>query len=296
MNITRIDQSKKLSIIASKLRENFERWNYREVLLPAIENATEELDKGTKFTDGEDFYLVKPDITSQILTGLSEGKKYKLFYLSEVLDGGTSGDWQFGAEYIGGKERWMIVEILTGIITALELLNIDNFFIDIGSSKVWERATEDIPEVKEDVLRALHHRSFDLIDEAEIPSQKRKEIWRLFNYRDKTCNYERLASILEVLDDERLFADFGTVRGLPYYEDLTFEIYSPQLGSPLGGGGEYKFESTSCCGFAFHLENLLEIYAHNEEQDRVIVDEPPEKGYHRAKDLVEDGIAVEVNP
>lgn len=294
MNIARIDQSGKLSTVASKLRKNFELWNYREVLLPAIEQAGKQLDKGTKFTDGKDFYLVKPDITSQILTGLKEDKEYKLFYLSEVLDGGTSGDWQFGAEYVGGEDRWMILEILTGIITALEFLKVEDFFIDIGSSRVWESVTEEIPEVKEDVFRALHHRSFDLIDEADIPDQKRKEIWRLFNYRDKTCDYQRLDSILEVIDDDRLFADFGTIRGLPYYEDLTFEIYSPELGSPLGGGGEYKFGNTSCCGFAFHLENLLEIFTDGKTKKRVRIDGEPGESFNRAKDLVKDGVAVKV--
>ncbi|MBS3765818.1 ATP phosphoribosyltransferase regulatory subunit, partial [Candidatus Bipolaricaulota bacterium] len=85
MNVANIDGSEKLSSVASKLRRNFELWNYREVLLPAIERDREGLDRGTKFSDGEEFYLIKPDITSQILTKLQEERRYKLFYLSEVL-------------------------------------------------------------------------------------------------------------------------------------------------------------------------------------------------------------------
>ncbi len=294
MNVANIDGSEKLSSVASKLRRNFELWNYREVLLPAIERASADLDRGTKFSDGEEFYLIKPDITSQILTKLQEGRRYKLFYLSEVLDGETSGDWQFGVEYVGGNQRWMIVEILSAAITALEGLGIDNFYIDVGSRKVWEGITEEVPEVREEVFRALHHRSYDRVDELNLPESKKEEIWRLFNYRARTCDYERLNSVLETIDDERVFADFGTVRGLPYYEDLTFEIYSPKVGSPLGGGGEYRFEDEDSCGFAFHLEELLEVYDGDNGEDRQRLSGFPEERLIRARELVKEGIPVEV--
>ncbi len=294
MNINLIDQSRKLSSVAKQLRQNFELWNYREVLLPAMEEARPGLDKGTKFADGDNFYLIKPDITSQILSKLENGKEYKLFYLSEVLDGGTSGDWQFGVEYVGGDSRFMIVEILNGIITALESLGIREFFVDIGSRKVWEKITEEIPEVREKVFDALHHRSFDLIDEVELREEKREEIWQLFNYRGRNPEYDRLNSILETVGDERIFADFGTVRGLPYYDDLTFEIYSPEVGAPLGGGGEYSFGNEDSCGFAFHLTNLLEVYEGNEEESRRKISGNSQEKFRRARRLVEKGIPVEV--
>lgn len=294
MNGAIIDQSKKLSSVASKLRRNFELWNYREVLLPAIERASAKLDRGTKFSDGEEFYLIKPDITSQILTKLAKGRQYKLFYLSEVLDGGTSGDWQFGIEHVGGNQQWMVVEVLSSAISALEELGIDDFFIDVGSRKVWETMTEAVPGAREEVFRALHHRSYDRIDELDLPEKKKEEIWRLFNYRARTCDYERLDLILETVDDERVFADFGTVRGLPYYEDLTFEIYSTKVGSPLGGGGEYRFGDENACGFAFHLEELLEVYNGNGKEGRQLLSGDPKKSLSRARELVKEGIPVEV--
>lgn len=294
MNAATIDGSEKLSSVASKLRRNFELWNYREVLLPAIEQASDDLDRGTKFSDGEEFYLIKPDITSQILTKLEKGRRYKLFYLSEVLDGGTDGDWQFGVEYVGGTQQWMIVEILSAAITALEGLGIDDFYIDVGSRKVWEGITEEVPGARKEVFRALHHRSYDRIDELNLPEDKKEEIWRLFNYRARTCEYEKLDSVLGTIDDERVFADFGTVRGLPYYEDLTFEIYSPEVGSPLGGGGEYRFEDEDSCGFAFHLEEILEVYDGNGGKGRQCVSGNPEKRVSKASELVKEGVPVEV--
>jgi ATP phosphoribosyltransferase regulatory subunit len=294
MNGAWANQSNKLSTVARVLRRNYDLWNYKEILLPAIERNKEGLDRGTKFTDGQEFYLVKPDITSQILTKLEDENRRKLFYMSEVLDGGTSGDWQFGAEYIGGKELWMPVEILSSIITGLESLGIDDFYIDVGSKRVWESVTNDVPGLRNEVFSALHHRSFDLIDELDIPDTKKDEIWHLFNFRDKKCDYDRLNEILDIVDDDRVFADFGTVRGMSYYEDLTFEIYSPAIGSPLGGGGEYTFRNVGACGFAFHLEVLLDIFSGLEDRNRQRIGGPLRKRLNRAKENIRDGNSIEV--
>lgn len=289
-----INQSSNLSTVARVLRENYDLWNYREILLPAIEKSENGLDKGTKFTDGREFYVIKPDITSQILARLTDEKRRKLFYISEVLDGETSGDWQFGAEYIGGDKSWMVLEIISSIITGLESLGIEDFFVDIGSKRVWESATSDLPELREEVFSALYHRSFDLIDDLDITDEKKDEIWRLFNFRDTRCGYGRLDEILKTLDDERVFADFGTVRGMPYYEDLTFEIYSPETGSPLGYGGEYTFRNGDACGFAFNLESLLEIFTGLEGRERKEVGGSTKKKLNRARTGVENGVPVEV--
>ncbi len=294
MNENWINQSNNLSIVARVLRENYNLWNYREILLPAIEKSRDELDKGTKFTDGEEFYLIKPDVTSQILARLSEGKKRKLFYISEVLDGETSGDWQFGAEFIGGDKGWMVLEIISSIITGLESLGVEDFFVDVGSRRVWESATSDIPDLREEVFGALYHRSFDLIDDLNITKEKKEEIWRLFNFRDQRCDYDRLNNILETIDDDRIFADFGTVRGMHYYEDLTFEIYSPEIGKPLGYGGEYNFRNGDACGFAFDLEALLAVFNNPEGKGREKVDGPAKKKLNRARTRIESGVPVEV--
>ncbi len=294
MNGSWVNRSEKMSSLARALRKNYELWNYEEILLPAIEKYDDSLDKGTKFTDGEHFYLVKPDITSQILNRLSGEEKRKLFYLSEVLDGDPTGSWQFGAEYIGGQEIWMVVEILTTIITGLEKLGIEDFLIDIGTRKVWESVTEDLPGVQEKIFTALHQRSFEMIDDLRISEEKKDQIWHLFNFRDKDCDYGRLSKILEVLDDDRLFADFGTVRGMSYYQDLTFEIYSPRVGSPLGGGGEYRFREEGACGFAFNLESLLELFPGQKGQAREKIEGNSAEGLNRARKLIKEGTPIEV--
>ena len=294
MNGSWINKAEILSVIAKKLRTNFERWNYREILLPAVEEYRDELDKGTKFTDGKDYYVIKPDITSQLLTRLTGDGRHKLFYISEVLDGNPTGDWQFGAEYIGGNDRWMVVEIISTIITALESLGITEFYVDVGSKKVWERAIEGFEDIREEIFDAIHHRSFDLIDELDLPREEEEEVWGLFNYRSRRCDYERLNEILETIDDDRVVADFGTVRGMSYYEDLTFEIYSPEVGSPLGGGGEYKFRNRDAFGFAFHLDKLLEIFSDPSGEERLTLNGTSPETLKRAMTLVREGQGVEI--
>lgn len=293
MNYDVINKSRELSAVTSSLRKNFELWNYRETFLPAITRYAEDLDKGTKFAHGDEFYLIKPDITSQILNELKSVKKKKLFYFSEVLNGGVNGIWQFGVEYIGGKKNWMTVEILSSIITALERLNIEDFYIDIGSREVWKSATEGIQD-RDKIFDALYHRNFELIDEIPMSRDKKEEIWNLFNFRSKSSDYEKLDRILTAVDDERLYADFGTVRHMDYYDDITFEIYSPEVGAPLGGGGEYRFNGADSCGFGFNVEYLTEIHPDGNGSEKRAINGDLKESYRKARELVREDRKVEV--
>ncbi len=289
-------KSRELAKVVSALRKNYELWNYREVFLPAIAEYKGKLDKGTKFAGNDEFYLIKPDITSQILTQLKHVETHKFFYFSEVLDGGVKGSWQFGVEYIGGEQTWMIVEVLTSIITALEKLGVYDFYVDIGSRRIWRQVTSQAPDKEDQIFEALYHRNFELIDELELPEKKKEEVWELFNYRGQNPDDERLSEILSAVGDSRFFADFGTVRHRPYYYDITFEIYSPQVGEPIGGGGEYMYKDRTSCGFAFNVENLLAVSLDTDGVARKLVEGDLHESFLTARKLVAEGDYVEVNP
>ncbi len=145
-------ESGRLSGIGMYLRRTFELWGYREVFLPTIEEYREGLRKGTRFAYNNGFYVIKPDVTSQILGSIRElDGRLKLYYIGEVLDGGGTrgGRWQAGVEYIGGGEPTkMAVEVILTAITGLEALGIEEFYVDVGSLKVWEEATEGISEFR----------------------------------------------------------------------------------------------------------------------------------------------------
>ncbi len=287
-------ESERLADITKYLRRTFELWGYKEIFLPTVEEYRESLRKGTKFAYNNSFYVIKPDLTSQILVNLKEPRRLKLFYISEVLNGGVKGKWQAGVEFIGGKDLWMQVEVLMTVITSLEALGIKEFYIDIGSLKVWENAIKGIEEFREEIFRALAKRNFEIIERLPISEEKKEELWRLFNFRGKKSDYEKLNLIVEALGDDRIFIDFGTIRPLPYYSDIIFEIYSPKLGYPLGGGGEYKFNGIDAFGFAFDLNVLSKLYSGKIEKNRKTIRGELKEVYKLAKELVNLGIPVEV--
>ncbi|WP_456422639.1 ATP phosphoribosyltransferase regulatory subunit [Thermococcus sp.] len=281
----------RLALVSSYLRRTFELWGYREVVLPTIEQYNGKLKGGTKFAYNNEFYLIKPDVTSRLLRNYELGSE-RLYYIEEVLNGGIEGKWQAGVEFIGGEPAFMTAEVLSVLITALEGLEIKEFYIDLGSLEVWRKATEDVKEFREIICTALKRRNFGLIEELPIGKEKKEELWRLFNFRGKESDYGKLAKILQLVDDERVFVDLGTVRPLPYYSDVIFEVYSPGLGRPIGGGGEYSFQGKPAVGFALDLGALLELAEVKERRSQRYL-----RGigsFREARRLVSMGVPVEV--
>lgn len=291
-----IQRSRQLAPIAKSLRGTLDRWGYEEIFLPTIEKETPTLDKGTKFVYQNDIYLVKPDLTSQLLENLINPENQRMFYISEVLDGGVDGEWQCGVEYIGGESLQMTVELLVVVISTLEGLGIEDFYVDVGSIQVWEEAISDVEKYRDRVFQALYERNFELIEELPIDKEKKEQMWDLFNFRARTTDYEKLSNVMASIDSSRLYVDYGTVRPLPYYEDIIFEIYSPQASVPLGAGGEYEFNGYKAFGFAFDLEVIPDIADFQEGQDRVEIQEGLRASYEKAQELVNEGVPVEVKP
>ncbi|MFA4641061.1 ATP phosphoribosyltransferase regulatory subunit [Pyrococcus kukulkanii] len=285
-----IEEYIRLAEIGNKLRLIFELWGYREVIFPSIEEYSQEIRKGTKFAYDNEFYLINPDVTSRIIKNFDDGKA-KLFYVAEVLNGGVKGEWQAGVEYIGGDPDAMILEVLSVIVTSLESLGIQKFYIDLGSIEVWKNSSG---EHWEKVKEALIRRNFERIESLPIPQDKKDELWRLFNFRGRESGYERLDRLIKALGDERVFIDFATVRPLPYYTDVIFEVYSPSLGKPIGGGGEYEVKGKTGVGFVFYLDRLAKLYRPKERSRQVISSKDLRKAYALAREMVKLGIPVEV--
>ncbi|MDK2869475.1 MAG: phosphoribosyltransferase regulatory subunit [Pyrococcus sp.] len=280
----------KIAEIANKLRSIFQLWGYKEVVFPIIEEYSPEIRKGTKFAYNNLFYLISPDVTSRILKQFKDGNA-KVFYIAEVLNGDVKGEWQAGIEFIGGKGLGMYLEALSIAITSLESLGITEFYIDIGSIEVWkELSGEYWPKIKE----ALIKRNFEIIENIPIPKDKKDKMWELFNFRGRRSGIEKLDTIVDSIEDPRVFIDLGTVRPLPYYTDIIFEIYSPQVGKPIGGGGEYEVRGKQAIGFVFYLNRLLSLYRPKDRARKVISEIDPKKAYSTAREMVRLGIPVEV--
>ncbi len=285
--------SEKFEKVCKKAREMFNLWNYREVFLPSVELFNPNLREGLKFAYNNEFYLIKPDLTSQIGT-YAKRKKLRVFYISEVLKDGIKGEWQLGAEFIGGKDVFMHIEILMIVISLLESMNIKEFYIDMGSLNVWKNEISSI-ELENKVFEALRKRNFEIIETLPISKIKKENLWHLFNFRGKDTNYEKLKKIVGIVGDERIFIDFGTVRPLSYYDDIIFEVYSPKLGYSIGGGGDYLINGRKGVGFGFNLKALFSLSQDKEKEKRTIVQGSDTYNmYKRCFSLVKNKIPIEV--
>ncbi|HCZ06343.1 MAG: phosphoribosyltransferase regulatory subunit [Thermotogota bacterium] len=288
-------QSLRLSYISRVLREIFNLWNYSEIFLPTVESFDESLRDGLKMIYNDRVYLMKPDITSQLLFNLKVPSRHRFFYISEVLRGSISGRWQAGVEFIGGESPHLYVEVLSILLTILDVLNLNEVFVDLGSLKLWEDAVKDIKEYASVVFEALRKRNFGMIEELPIDHDKKDELWELFNFRGRKGPYEKLNEVLEALDDKRVFIDLGTIRFYPYYDDLIFEVYSPKLGRPIGGGGEYRVGAMKACGFALDLNALTQLVEPKFEDGRVKLSGNVASVYREARKFVLQGKGVIVD-
>ncbi len=284
-------ESSRLDSIANVVRKVFKRWDYKEIFLPSVTEYDERLRKGLKTASENKFYTVCPDPTSQISFDFEDEAPLRKYYIREILDD-IDGTLQGGVEYICDDPLVSKVEILNVLISLLEELKIKEFYVDIGSLKVWKEAIQDISSYKNDIFKALKRRNLSLIDDLDIEKEKKEDLWTLLNTRGKTSGYKRIDELIEMIEDERFYADLGTVRPLPYYDDIIFEIYSPEIGTPLGAGGDYKLNGFYGCGFALNIELLSEVSRVKSDEDPIIVKGNLKTSYKKARRLVKEGNKV----
>lgn len=252
-------ESKKLSNIVSEIRKTLIQKNFYELFPPAIVNYNEKMKKGFKFADGKNFYLLKPDVTSWLIEMDKVKDEERIFYVSEVLTDNLSSSWQLGFEILNGEQIKIEEEIINLTIDILSKLGIKNFFIDVSSIKCWEDILESVPDFKENILRAIELRNFEIIENLPLDQNIKNTVGDLFNYRGKETNLPKLNKIIKEINDSRIFVDLGTIKYMDYYEDIVFEIYSPDNGYLLGNGGQYQVNGKYSCGMALNLDVIREM-------------------------------------
>ncbi|CEP78023.1 ATP phosphoribosyltransferase regulatory subunit [Defluviitoga tunisiensis] len=252
-------ESKTLSNIVNKMRNILIQNGYYELFPPSVAQYSENLKKGMKFSDGKNFYLLKPDVTSWLIEMDKVEEKQKIFYVSEVLNENLNSTWQLGFEILNGEHLKAEEEIIRLTIELLKNLEISNFFVDVSSIKVWKNVLNKVERYKQEVLKAIEVRNFGLIEALEIDQEIKNEIGELFNFRGKQSNINSLNTLLKSINDERIFIDLGTIKYMDYYEDIVFEVYAPDNGHLLGNGGQYRINDKYACGLAFNLDVIKEM-------------------------------------
>lgn len=295
-------ESIKISKALLEVRKIFDRWGYSEIFLPFMEEFCSPLRGGMKFSDGKSFYLVKPDVTSQILKNLKAQGEYRFFYLNEVFaeEKPFSGGFaekiglQAGAEFIGLYSLQQKIEIISIILTVFSALSFSDFYIDFGSLKTLRKIIKSNPDKEKRILQAFSKRDFTSIEKMSLSMEEKENLFQLFNFRGKNCNIPQLDEILNSFNDERLFIDTGTVRYQEYYEDIVFEIYSPLYGKPVGGGGDYKIKGMSGFGFGLDIKKIISLSNFDFKEERMQLADSLETSYEKAREEVLKGNKVEV--
>ncbi len=285
-----IAKSTVLNNIIKNARDILYRWGYKEVFLPTIAKYKPDIRRGLKFIYCNEIYLIKPDATSRIFHSISKKSgTYRLFYISEVLENRVKGEFQLGIEAINTKDSK--IEIMLVILSVLDRLGIKNFYIDIGSLKVWKENAKDKKQW-ETILMALKNRDFEIIESGKFNKNTKEKLWKLFNFRGKFSEYKKLNDIVKNIGDPRIFIDFGTMRPLTYYDDLVFEIYTNLSGKPIGGGGDYILQNgTKGVGVGLNLDVISNL-ATIKPREKVAKLKPHE--LKKAYEIVKKGGAVKI--
>ncbi|MFQ5455443.1 MAG: ATP phosphoribosyltransferase regulatory subunit [Nitrospirota bacterium] len=275
-------------------------FEYLDVISKGLEKGP--ADKGYKFVDRSSgrILLLRSDVTSQIariaaMMLTEHPKPLRLCYSTNVFRyeeehaGREREIFQLGCELIGSDGPEADAEMIIIAASSLKRLGLNNFKIAIGDvgflrGLIEESALslEAVKEIKEAIIKKDIQRLKMLLEMEDIGDDIKDSIMKvpdIFGREDifdraediannKRCEraLNRLKDVYNILKDyglyDHILIDLGEIRGFDYYTDITFEIFTEEIGYELGGGGRYdnllkRFgcDSTST-GFAFDLDRL----------------------------------------
>jgi ATP phosphoribosyltransferase regulatory subunit len=255
-------RSKKIFNILSVLRNHLISNGFWEFFPDSIVKYNENIENGLKFSDGKDFYLLNPDVTSWIISEQKANIKEKFFYITKENDG-VNSKLKLGIEIIGIENPEEI--ILTLLYEFMDLLDIDNFYIDLSSIKKIEEIIYENKLDKKEFFKALEKRDIEYFDSLKISDSEKDRIDEIINFRETNTDYEPINKILERFNRDNIFADYGTLKYMNYYDDLVFELYTDELGYAVVNGGNYYINNEKSCGMAIDLNLIEEILRRGEK-------------------------------
>ncbi|MDD6650995.1 MAG: ATP phosphoribosyltransferase regulatory subunit [Eggerthellales bacterium] len=253
------------------------------------------------FDAAGDLLAMRPDVTLQIArmcaTRLADQEgPFRFRYSQRVFReavGQTAENresTQIGLECIGEEGAAADAELIGLMVEALTLCGLRDFTVSLGTVRVLDDllngATDDA-QWKAQVRDAFHESNFVALDELcareDIPAAYADAIRQLPRLRGGAeaieavralvgplgCAFglNALATTFSALQErglaDCLLVDFSVISSFDYYTGVLFEVYSPELGTPLGSGGRYDNvlaaygKPRPAAGFAFYLERVM---------------------------------------
>ncbi len=206
---------------------------------------------------------------------------------------------QAGIELVGAPGPQGTAEALTVLCRALEATGLKAFSVGLGDAMLYPTLLDAFGVPEEGRVRLLHElstrdlvglerevRALGLDAEAarvlsEVP-RSRGDVAGLAAVTGDPAGplggaLEGMRAVLAELEPDvaaRVIIDLGRSPRLGYYTGAMFEVYDPQLGEPLGGGGRYddllgRFgRPLPAVGFAVGVDRLHAALAGEERGER----------------------------
>lgn len=275
------------------------------------------IEKGYKFVDRGSgrLMLLRPDVTPQIarmaaMLMADVPKPLRLCYRANVFRheeehaGRARELFQIGGELIGPEGAEADAEIISIAIESLLKVGLKDFKVALGQVAFFQgliNGTNFLPEIRKQIQIAVSRkdesRLKEILKRAHVPENKARRItnllsllgqedvidraWDLSKSSECRSALRQLRDVYRILVScgwkDYLLIDLAEIRGLDYYTGINFEVFSKNLGVPLGRGGRYdgligKFGAPCpSTGFAFNVEQLQWAW---QKSGRV----PPEAG------------------
>jgi ATP phosphoribosyltransferase regulatory subunit len=167
---------------------------------------------------------------------------------------------QAGVELVGAPGAEGTAEVLTVLCRALEATGLREFSVGVGDATLYPTLLEafGVPApAREQLLHELGTRDLVGIDRVVaslgLDADAAQTLARIPRMRGGAAVLDApsgpvrdaldgLRAVVELLEPDvaaRVIVDLGRFPRLGYYTGPMFEVYDPELGEPLGGGGRY---------------------------------------------------------
>lgn len=291
------DETRELRAITDALRASFEHNGFGEIFTPALEYESELARGGVQggryrvFDDSGAALVLRTDMTVPIARVVATRyatapMPQRFSYLAHCYRavrpqrGQQRELLQAGIELIGAPAPEGTAEALTVLCDALEAVGLRRYRIGLGDAALFPALLAGHGVDADTALalrRTLGSRDFVALGEAlaELPleAEVRDRILRLAQTRggdevlgdEDTPALAGLRAVRDILEPEvreRVIFDLGLAHEIGYYTGAVFEVYDPELGTPIGGGGRYddllgRFgRALPAVGFALGVERL----------------------------------------
>jgi len=266
------EDSKKLKDTFVKACELFRDYNF--IQLPTLEVYHPQDAKLYKpfliCTQSDGSYLaLRSDWTISLTRFLNSLRKVdlplKVFYWGPVFSPKELEGFQMGVELVGfgfPEGEYEVISRLVEYLLSLGLKDLSIILGHMGIVKKLCRSEEDKERLRKKSFFGLKEEdSMYHLLKAYGGSEVLGEFSKKFPEFSAEC--EELRRLGELLKDckAKVFYDLSEIRTQEYYTGIVFEIFHPEVGYPIAGGGRYDnlFLQSKAVGGAVYLEALLEV-------------------------------------